>query len=323
LAETAFGEIMKKALITGIGGQCGSYLAEFLLNKNYEVHGLIRRSSNLNTGRIDHILSKLHLHYGDMTDSGSLNNIVREVEPEEIFNLAAQSHVRVSFENPTYTANVDAIGTLNLLEAARNNGNPRFYQASTSELFGSSNPPQNEETPFYPRSIYAISKLFAYWSVVNYRESYNMFACNGILFNNESPRRGDEFVTKKIVKALVRIKKRLQDKLLLGNLDAKRDWGYSKEFIEAMWLMLQQNEPSDYVIATGESHTIREFLNEVSSLLDLDWTEHVEIDPTLFRPAEVDYLLGNADKARKVLGWEPKVRFKDLVKLMVEHELNR
>lgn len=313
---------MKKALVSGIAGQCGSYLAELLLDKGYSVHGIIRRSSSQNTGRIDHILPLLHLHYGDMTDSGSLSNIVKEVQPDEIFNLAAQSHVRVSYENPSYTANVDALGTLNLLEAAKNNGMPKFYQASTSELFGSTPPPQNEETPFYPRSIYAVSKLFAYWAVVNYRESYNMFACNGILFNNESPRRGDEFVTKKIVKALVRIKRGTQEKLFLGNLDAKRDWGYSKCYVEAMWLMLQQDKPDDYVVATGESYSVRDFLNEASSHLGLDWTKHVEIDPALFRPAEVDYLLGDARKAKRVLNWEPKVKFKELVKIMVESEIN-
>ena len=312
---------MKIALITGISGQDGSFLAELLLEKGYEVHGIIRRTSHPNTGRINHILDQLHLHNGDMTDANSLTNIVREVCPNEIYNLAAQSQVRVSFENPEYTANTDALGTLRLIEAAKTCGsNPRFYQASTSELFGMTETPQRETTAFYPRSPYGIAKLFAYWTVVNYRES-GMFACNGILFNHESPRRGDEFVTQKIVKALVAIHQGKQDKLLLGNLDARRDWGYAKEYVEAMWLMLQQPTPEDFVIATGESHTIREFLDEAATYLQLDWSKYVEIDPQYFRPTEVDYLLGDASKAKHILGWTSKVKFKELVKIMVEAEL--
>ena len=313
---------MKIALITGISGQDGSFLAELLLEKGYEVHGIIRRTSHPNTGRINHILDQLHLHNGDMTDANSLTNIVREVCPNEIYNLAAQSQVRVSFENPEYTANTDALGTLRLIEAAKTCGsNPKFYQASTSELFGMTETPQRETTAFYPRSPYGIAKLFAYWTVVNYRES-GMFACNGILFNHESPRRGDEFVTQKIVKALVAIHRGEQNKLLLGNLDARRDWGYAKEYVEAMWLMLQQDSPDDFVIATGESHTIREFLDVAAAYLQMDWSKHVEIDQKYFRPTEVDYLLGDASKAKRILGWEPKVKFKELVKIMVEAELH-
>lgn len=315
---------MKKALITGVTGQDGSYLAEFLLKKGYEVHGIVRRTSSPNTGRIDHIIDRLCLHSGDMTDSASLNSVLQETQPNEVYNLAAQSHVRTSFENPEYTANTDGLGTMRLIEASRVCGsNPKFYQASTSELFGITKPPQNEETYFYPRSPYAISKLFAYWTVVNYRESYNMFACNGILFNHESPRRGDEFVTKKIVRELVRIRNGKQKKIILGNLDARRDWGYAKEYIEAMWLMLQRDKPEDFVIATGESHTVREFLDEVGSHLGMDWTKYVEIDPQFFRPAEVDYLLGDASKAKNLLGWEPKVKFKELVRIMVNDEVKR
>jgi len=313
-----------KTLITGITGQDGSYLAELLLEKDYEVHGVVRRASSPNTGRIKHILGQLHLHYGDMTDLGSLSSIIEEVQPDEIYNLAAQSHVRTSFENPEYTANTDGLGTLRLLEAARVcNSNPKFYQASTSELFGMTGVPQNEKTSFHPRSPYGIAKLFAYWTVVNYRESYDMFACNGILFNHESPRRGEEFVTKKIVRELVRIRNGVQDKLALGNLDAKRDWGYAKEYVEAMWLMLQQDKPEDFVIATGESHTVRDFLDEAGEYLGMDWTGCVEIDSQYFRPAEVDYLLGDASKAKQLLGWEPKVKFKELVRLMVDDELER
>ena len=312
---------MKKALVTGIAGQDGSYLAELLLEKGYEVHGLVRRSSSPNTSRIDHVLHRLHLHSGDMTDSGTLNNIVQEVQPQEIYNLAAQSHVRISFENPEYTANTDALGTLRLIEAARMcDSKPRFYQASTSELFGISPTPQNEQTPFYPRSPYAVAKLYAYYTVVNYRESYNMFACNGILFNHESPRRGDQFVTKKIIRELVRISRGQQEKLFLGNLDAKRDWGYAPEFVYAMFLMMQQDRPDDFVIATGEAHSVRDFLNEASYWLNLEWEKYVEIDPQLFRPAEVDYLLGDAFKARRVLNWAPKVKFNELVRIMVQAE---
>jgi len=312
---------MKKAFVSGCSGQDGSYLCELLLQKDYEVHGLIRRSSSHSTSRIDHIINQLHLHTGDMTDGGSLSNILRSVQPNEVYNLAAQSHVRTSFENPEYTANTDALGTLRLIEAAKTCGsNPKFYQASTSELFGMTETPQRETTAFYPRSPYGIAKLFAYWTVVNYREG-GMFACNGILFNHESPRRGDEFVTQKIVKALVAIRRGTQDKLILGNLDARRDWGYAKEYVEAMWLMLQQDKPEDFVIATGESHTIREFLDVAAAYLQLDWSKYVVIDPQYFRPTEVDYLLGDASKAERILGWEPKVKFKELVKIMVEAEL--
>lgn len=311
---------MKKALITGITGQDGSYLSELLLEKGYEVHGLVRRASTPNTGRIDHILDRLHLHAGDMTDAGSLAACLQEVQPDEIYNLAAQSHVRTSFENPEYTANTDALGTLRLLEAARTVGDSKFYQASTSELFGMTETPQRETTPFHPRSPYGIAKQFAYWTVVNYREN-GMFACNGILFNHESPRRGEDFVTKKIVREMVRIHRGREISLPLGNLDAKRDWGYAKEYVEAMWLMLQQDRPEDFVIATGESHTVREFLDEVSAYLGFDWGPYVEIDPKYFRPTEVDYLLGDASKAKRILGWEPKVKFKELVRIMVKAEM--
>lgn len=314
---------MKKALITGITGQDGSYLSELLLTKGYNVHGIVRRSSSSSTGRIDHIKHNLTFHDGDMTDPGSLAKIVKDVQPDEVYNLAAQSHVRTSFENPEYTANTDALGTLRLLEAARVCGtSPKFYQASTSELYGIAEVPQNEHTPFYPRSPYGISKLFAYWTVVNYRES-GMYACNGILFNHESPRRGDEFVTKKIVRELVRIKAHGKGTLALGNLDARRDWGYAKEYVDAMWLMLQQDKPEDFVIATGESHTVRDFLNETAKHLDMDWTPHVVVDPRYFRPTEVDYLLGDASKAKRLLGWEPKTRFTDLVRLMVKDEMTK
>jgi GDPmannose 4,6-dehydratase len=312
-----------KALLTGITGQDGSYLAELLLKKGYEVHGVVRRSSSPNMGRIEHIASELILHAGDMTDSGSLNNIVQSVQPDEVYNLAAQSHVRTSFENPEYTANTDGLGTLRLIEAVRTSDTPaKFYQASTSELFGLTETPQKETTPFYPRSPYGIAKLFAYWTVINYREA-GMFACNGILFNHESPRRGEDFVTRKIIRGLVRISKGQQDKLFLGNLEARRDWGFAGEYVEAMWLMMQQNKSDDYVIATGESHTVREFLNEAASYLALDWTKCVETDTSLYRPTEVDYLLGDASKAKRVLGWEARVKFKELVHLMIESELNQ
>ncbi len=316
---------MKRALITGITGQDGSYLAELLLEKGYEVHGIVRRASSPNTSRIDHILDRLSLHMGDMTDSGALISIMAAAQPDEVYNLAAQSHVRISFENPEYTANTDAIGTLRLIEAAKSSwqpNQPRFYQASTSELFGMTERPQRETTPFHPRSPYGIAKQFAYWTVVNYRES-GMFACNGILFNHESPRRGEEFVTQKIVKALVAIQRGKQNSLALGNLDAKRDWGYAKEYVEAMWLMLQQPKPEDFVIATGESHTIREFLNEAGAHLGMDWKKYVTIDPRYFRPTEVDYLLGDGSKAKRIMGWEPKVKFRELVKIMVDAELEK
>jgi GDPmannose 4,6-dehydratase len=295
-------------------------LSELLLEKGYNVHGLVRRTSTSSTSRIDHIKDRLTFHDGDMTDSGSLVNVLKSVQPDEVYNLAAQSHVRTSFENPEYTANTDALGTLRLLEASRMCGsNPRFYQASTSELYGIAEVPQNEQTPFYPRSPYGIAKLFAYWTVVNYRES-GMFACNGILFNHESPRRGDDFVTKKIVRELVKIKTAGHGTFALGNLDAKRDWGYAKEYVNAMWRMLQIDKPEDFVIATGESHTVRDFLNEAAAYLDMEWEPHVTIDPRYFRPTEVDYLLGDASKAKKILGWTPQTTFKDLVRIMVDSE---
>jgi GDPmannose 4,6-dehydratase len=321
----------KRALITGITGQDGSYLAELLLEKGYEVHGIIRRSSSFNTQRIDHILrdahdpkSHLFLVHGDLSDSSALNTILRKVEPHEIYNLGAQSHVRVSFDTPEYTTDVTALGTIRILEAIREVGiTPKFYQASSSEMFGKvGETPQSETTPFHPRSPYACAKVFAYYATVNYREAYNLFACNGILFNHESERRGETFVTRKITRAATRIKLGLQDKLFLGNLDAKRDWGYAKDYVEAMWLMMQAESSDDYVIATGETHSVQEFVEETFSYLDLDWKEYVEIDPWYYRPSEVDLLLGDSSKARRELGWEPKVGFKDLVKLMVNHDLN-
>jgi len=323
--------ISKTALITGITGQDGSYLAEFLLQKGYEVHGIIRRASSFNTERIDHLYkdphekdSKLFLHYGDLSDAGQLTNIIYNIQPDEIYNLAAQSHVRVSFDLPEYTGDISALGTTRFLEAVRKSEiKTKFYQASSSEMFGSSPPPQSEDTPFRPRSPYAIAKVYAYWMTVNYREAYNIFACNGILFNHESPRRGETFVTRKITRALAKIKLGLQDKLYLGNLDAKRDWGYAKDYVEAMWLMLQQNEPEDYVIATGETHSVREFLNEAFDYAGLDWEKNVEIDPMYFRPTEVDVLIGDPRKAQKKLGWKPKVRFKELVKLMVDADMQK
>jgi GDPmannose 4,6-dehydratase len=321
----------KRALITGITGQDGSHLAELLLSKGYEVYGIIRRSSSFNTGRIDHIYqdphqqpSRLRLLYGDLNDASSLNKILRDCRPDEIYNLGAQSHVRVSFDIPEYTAEIGALGTLRLLEAIRETGlhNTRFYQASSSELFGKAQEiPQRETTPFHPRSPYAVAKLYAYWITVNYRESYGLFACNGILFNHEGPRRGETFVTRKITRAAASIKLGLQDKLYLGNLEARRDWGYAPEYCRAMWLMLQQEEPDDYVIATGETHSVREFLEEAFGYLDLDWHHYVEIDPRYFRPAEVDILVGDASKARRKLGWEPKVTFKELVRIMVDADL--
>jgi GDPmannose 4,6-dehydratase len=321
----------KKALITGITGQDGSYLTELLLGKGYEVYGVIRRASTFNTERIDHIYQDPHesgrrmrLLYGDLNDASSLNKILRDVQPDEIYNLGAQSHVRVSFDIPEYTAEVGALGALRLLEAIRETGlrGTRFYQASSSELFGKvQEVPQRETTPFYPRSPYGVAKLYAYWVTVNYRESYGLFACNGILFNHESERRGETFVTRKITRAAAGIKLGLQNKLYLGNLDAKRDWGHAKDFVEAMWLMLQQDEPDDYVIATGETHSVREFLDEAFGRLDLDWKQFVEVDPRYFRPAEVDVLIGDASKARLKLGWEPKITFKELVRTMVDADL--
>ncbi len=320
-----------RALITGITGQDGSYLAEFLLDKGYEVFGIIRRSSSFNTKRIDHIYqdphekdARLRLLYADLTDGACLSSIIKDVEPDEVYNLAAQSQVRVSFDQPVYTVNVNALGTLQLLEAVRtlNKKGTKFYQASSSEMFGKvAEIPQNESTPFHPRSPYACAKVYSYWQVVNYREAYGMLACNGILFNHESPRRGETFVTRKITRAAARIKLGLQDKLYLGNLDAKRDWGFAGDYVEAMWLMLQQEEPDDYVIATGETHSVREFVEESFRHLGLDWKKHVELDKRYFRPSEVDILQGDSSKAKSVLGWEPRVKFKELVKIMVDADL--
>ena len=323
-------KMTKRALITGITGQDGSFLTELLLDKDYEVYGIIRRSSSFNTDRIDHLYqdphekgTRLRLVYGDLNDSSSLNTILRQIQPDEIYNLGAQSHVRVSFDVPEYTAEVTGLGTVRILEAIREAGiRPKFYQASSSELFGKVlETPQTETTPFYPRSPYGCAKAYAYYITVNYRESYDMFACNGILFNHESHRRGETFVSRKITRAATRIKLGTQDKLYLGNLEAQRDWGYAGDYVEAMWLMLQADEADDYVIATGETHSVRDFLDEAFGLLDLDWKEYVEKDPRYYRPTEVDLLLGDATKARKMLGWEPKVSFKELVNLMVEHDL--
>ena len=321
---------MKKALITGITGQDGSYLAELLLKKGYEVHGLYRRSSSFNTARLVSIWQDPHEpnprllgRFGDLSDAVSLVKMLYEIQPDEIYHLGAQSHVRVSFDIPEYTADVTALGTIRILEAIREAGaKPRFYQASSSEMVGKvAEIPQRETTPFHPRSPYAVSKVFAYWATVNYRESYNMYACNGILFNHESPRRGETFVTRKITRAIAHIKAGLQKKLFLGNLDAKRDWGYAKEYVEAMWLMLQQDQPDDYVIATGETHSVREFCEVAFQHAGLDWKEHVEIDQRYFRPAEVDLLIGDASKAKRVLGWEPKTHFNELVRLMVDADV--
>ena len=327
---TAFNIMTKRALITGITGQDGSFLTELLLDKGYEVYGIIRRSSSFNTDRIDHLYqdphepgTRLRLVYGDLNDSSSLNTILRQIQPDEIYNLGAQSHVRVSFDVPEYTGEITGLGTVRLLEAIREAGiQPKFYQASSSELFGKVREvPQNEQTPFYPRSPYACAKAYAYYITVNYRESYDLFACNGILFNHESERRGETFVSRKITRAATRIKLGFQKKLYLGNLDARRDWGYAGDYVEAMYMMLQADEPDDYVIATGETHSVREFLDEAFGLLDLDWKEYVETDPRYYRPAEVDLLLGDASKARARLGWEPKVDFKQLVHLMIEQDL--
>jgi GDPmannose 4,6-dehydratase len=319
----------KRALITGITGQDGSYLAELLLSKDYEVHGLIRRSSTFNTNRIDHIYtdlhdpkSKLYLHYGDLSDSSQLSNLIYNLHPDEIYHLAAQSHVRVSFDMPEFTGDVTGLGTTRILEAVRRSRiKTRFYQASSSEMFGDAPPPQNEATPFRPRSPYAAAKVYSYWMARNYREGYKLFAVNGILFNHESPRRGETFVTRKITRALARIKMGLEGKIYLGNLKAKRDWGYAKDFVEAMWLMLQQKEADDYVIATGESHSVEEFLEEAFGYVGLDWRDYVEIDPRYFRPTDVDFLQGDASKAKRKLGWEPKVRFKELVRIMVDADI--
>ena len=324
---------MKRALVTGITGQDGSYLAEILLGKGYEVYGLVRRSSSVTRSRIDHLTqarkdgaqkgAHLHLVYGDMNDSISLNRIIRDVQPEEVYNLAGQSHVRVSFEMPEHTADIDAIGALRLLEAIREaKPDAKFYQASSSELFGSAEAvPLNETTPFHPRSPYAIAKLFAYWTAVNYREAYGMYAVNGILFNHESPRRSENFVTRKITIGAARIKLGRQDKLTLGNLDARRDWGYARDYMEAAWLMLQQSAPDDYVVATGEAHSVRDFLDEAFGYLDLDWRQYVETDARYLRPAEVGTVVGDASKARRVLGWQPRTTFRELVRMMVEADL--
>ena len=317
----------KKALITGITGQDGSYLAELLVKKGYAVHGIVRRSSSFNTDRIEHLYrdphdpeARIFLHYGDLVDGIGLREVLSRVVPDEVYNLGAQSHVRVSFDQPVYTVASDALGTMHLLEAIRDTGLPtKFYQASSSEMYGKVvETPQRETTPFHPRSPYACAKVFSYWQTVNYRESYNMFAVNGILFNHESPRRGETFVTRKITRAATRIKEGLQEKLFLGNLEAKRDWGFAGDYVEAMWLMLQQETPEDFVIATGETHSVAEFLGEVFRILELDWKKYVEVDPRYFRPAEVDLLLGDASKARKQLNWKPAITFKALAKMMTE-----
>ena len=317
---------MKKALITGITGQDGSYLAEFLLNKGYEVHGIIRRASTFNTNRIDHIYkdehipdNRLFLHYGDLSDAGKLTDLIYNIRPEEVYNLGAQSHVKVSFEIPEHTSEIVALGTLRLLEAIRRSGiKTRFYQASSSEMFGASPPPQNEKTPFYPRSPYAIAKVYAYWMVVNYRESYNMFACNGILFNHESPRRGETFVTRKVTRGIAKIKKGIEEKIYLGNLDSNRDWGFAPEYVECMWHILQHDSPDNYVIGTGESHSVKVFVSKAFAYADMDWKEYVVIDPKYFRPAEVDFLKADIEKAKKQLGWAPRISYDDLIKIMVD-----
>lgn len=323
---------MKKALITGITGQDGSYLAEFLLAKGYRVYGVVRRSSSFNTARLDSIYQdphvedrRLHLIYGDLNDASSINRIIRTVRPDEIYNLAAQSHVKVSFEVPEYTSEVTALGCLRILEAIRESGiRARYYQASSSELYGrTEKTPQNEKTAFSPVSPYAVSKLFAYWTTVNYRQSYGLYACNGILFNHESPRRGETFVTRKITRAIARIKHGLQDRLYLGNLEAKRDWGYAKDYVEAMWMMLQQKKADDYVIATGRTYTVRQFVEEAFGYAGLNWRKHVRIDKRYFRPLEVNVLCGDPSKARRVLGWKPRTTFKDLVRIMVDADMEQ
>ena len=347
---------MKRAFITGITGQDGSYLAELLLSKGYEVHGLIRRASTFNTGRIDHIYADPHtkgahlfLHYGDLSDAGPLTNIIYNVKPDEVYNLAAQSHVRVSFDMPEYTGDITALGTTRLLESIHRSGiKTKFYQASSSEMFGAAKPPQNERTVFYPRSPYAAAKIYSYWIAINYREGYNLFACNGILFNHESPRRGETFVTRKITRAVAAILAGRQERLFLGNLDAKRDWGFAPEYVECQWRMLQQDEPRDFVIGTGESHTVREFVGLAFGYagIEIEWKGNgtsekgvvrsvrapfaasfkpgrvlIEIDPRYFRPTEVDFLLADASEARNVLGWEPKITFSELVKIMVDADM--
>jgi GDPmannose 4,6-dehydratase len=328
---------MKKALISGITGQDGSYLAEFLLAKGYQVHGIIRRTSTFNTDRLDHIYTdphasggsenaQLRLHYGDLATASGLRHLIEKIQPDEVYNLGAQSHVRVSFDQAEYTADTVATGTLRLLEAFRDYANscgkrPRFYQASSSEMFGASAPPQNENTPFYPRSPYAVSKVAAYWFCVNFREAYGLFVSNGILFNHESPRRGETFVTRKITRALGRIRLGLQDKLYLGNLEARRDWGHAIDYVRAMWAMLQQSEPEDYVVATGSSHSVREFMELAAEIAGVNWQKHVELDARYFRPTEVDFLQGDAGKAKEKLGWTPEISFEELVRGMVESDL--
>jgi GDPmannose 4,6-dehydratase len=322
---------MKKALITGITGQDGSYLAELLLNKGYAVHGLIRRASTFNTERIDHLYkdfhdpaARIHLYYGDLSVSGQLTDLLHDIQPDEIYHLGAQSHVRVSFDMPEYTGDVTGLGTLRLLEAIRKTGiKTKFYQASSSEMFGAAPPPQNELTPFQPQSPYAAAKVYAYYIVRNYRDAYKLFACNGILFNHESPRRGETFVTRKVTRAATRIKLGLQDKLYLGNLDAKRDWGFAGDYVEAMWLMLQQEKPDDLVIATGETHSVKEFVEKVFRKLNLDYQKHVIIDPKYFRPTEVDVLLGDSSKAKSILGWKPRVGFDQLIDMMIEADMEQ
>ncbi len=322
---------MKTALITGITGQDGSYLAEFLLEKGYTVHGLIRRASTFNTDRIDHLYRDVHdprarvfLHHGDLAVSGQLTDLLHDIKPDEIYHLGAQSHVRVSFDMPEYTGDITGLGTLRLLEAIRKSGiRTKFYQASSSEMFGAAPPPQSELTPFQPQSPYAAAKVYAYYIVCNYRDAYRLFACNGILFNHESPRRGETFVTRKVTRAAARIKLGLQEKLYLGNLEAKRDWGFAGDYVEAMWLMLQQDKPDDFVIATGETHSVREFVEKVFVKLDLDYQRHVEIDPRYFRPTEVDVLLGDPTKAKEKLGWNPKVCFDELIGLMIATDLEQ
>jgi GDPmannose 4,6-dehydratase len=319
----------KKALITGLTGQDGSYLAEFLLSKGYEVHGLIRRASTFNTGRIDHIYvdahepgAQLFLHYGDLSDSEQLVDIIFNIKPDEVYHLGAQSHVRMSFDTPEYTGNVTGLGTTRVLEAIRRSGNPvRFYQASSSEMFGGAEPPQNEQTCFVPRSPYACAKVYAHWMVKNYREGYNLFAANGILFNHESPRRGETFVTRKITRGIAGILAKKSPFLYLGNLDAKRDWGFSPEYVEAMWMMMQEKTPDDFVIGTGETHSVREFLEAACSYVDLDVSAHVQFDKKYFRPTEVDVLIADSSKAARVLKWRPQIKFNDLVKIMIDADL--
>jgi GDPmannose 4,6-dehydratase len=321
----------KRALITGITGQDGSYLAELLLDKGYEVHGIVRRSSSLNRSRIDHLQhagpgidgqTRFFLHYGDMTDSGGLNRLVKLIRPDEIYNLAAQSHVHISFDQPEYTADADGVGTTRLLEAIRTTGlSTRFYQASTSEMFGSSAPPQNERTPFWPRSPYACAKLYAHWITVNYREAHGIHACSGILFNHESPRRGENFVTRKVTRGVAAILAGQADRLALGNLDARRDWGHARDYVLAMWLMLQQPEPEDYVVASGVARTVRELVETAFAIAGLDWTKYVRVDPAYVRPAEVNHLCGDSTKARERLGWQPTTSFEDMIREMLEHDL--